>query len=524
MTSEHGRGEGDAMNSSCSFVVKFGHLISWVLSCFDRVVFKGHLPICRLEKFQGFVDYVLKIRRCDYLKKVAPEWSQRLVEHSKRYAAERSRPWRYRPGVIDKDGWAKEQLACAPVIEGLVGVLCVMEACPTFKLGGPMGKPIFVQQQVPQRVLYYYFVDKELGLIHVRLQTWAPFTCQAYANGHHFVARQLRKKNIAFEQIDNAFVHVADAKAAQRCADRFAKLPWPKILERYSRQLNPLLHEELKGMSHYWVIDQAEYATDVVFLSRQVLAELFARLLAFAVLTFTPRKIFSYLGRTLHDRFDGEAQTHYKDVREPGACIKHFIKRNALKMYDKLGWMLRVETIINQPRDFKVLRERQHRDGTSSFGWFFMCKGVGNLHHYQSQAWACNQRYLTALAVVDDPTPAYADLRNLTGPHRSQGRSSAGFNPAREEDARLFAAVLAGDHIAKGFRNQDVRTQLYGDPRSPCDRRRQSAAVGRMLKRLHVRGLVRKVSRTRLWRVTDHGRRVLGDTLRTYRRYQAQAA
>ena len=149
---------------------------------------------------------------------------------------------------------------------------------------------------MPQRVLYYYFVDKELGLIHVRLQTWAPFTCQVYANGHDYVARQLKKKGIAFEQVDNAFMHLDDPGAA-RSADRFAKLPWPKILERYARQVNPLLHAELKGLSHYWVIDQAEYATDVRFASRHALAGLFGRLLAFALLTFSPKKIFYYLGR-----------------------------------------------------------------------------------------------------------------------------------------------------------------------------------------------------------------------------------
>ena len=105
-------------------------------------------------------------------------------------------------------------------------------------------------------------------------------------------------------------------------------------------------------------------------------------------------------------------QTRYKSVREPGACIKHYMRNNWLKMYDKLGLMLRVETVINQPGEFKVLRACQHRDGSASLGWYPMCKGVGNLHHYQSQALACNQRYLDALAAVDDPTPAYDDLRH----------------------------------------------------------------------------------------------------------------
>ncbi len=71
-----------------------------------------------------------------------------------------------------------------------------------------------------------------------------------------------------------------------------------------------------------------------------------------------------------------------------------------------------------------------------------MCKGVGNLHHYQSQALACNQRYLEALAPVADPTPSYDDLKQLTERQRDHGRSYAGFNPARKDEARLFAAVL----------------------------------------------------------------------------------
>jgi hypothetical protein len=199
------------------------------------------------------------------------------------------------------------------------------------------------------------------------------------------------------------------------------------------------------------------------------------------------------------------------------------MKRNWLKMYDKLGLLLRVETVINQPGEFKVLRECRHRDGTTSLGWFAMCKGVGNLHHYQSHAWACNQRYLEALAAVDDPTPGYDDLKKLTEPQRQQGRSYAGFNPAREDETRLFAAVLAGDHIAQGFRNRDVRMALYAESPTGAQRQRHSAAIGRLLKRLYVRGLVGKVPRTRRWRVTDQGRRVLGDTLQTYRRYSAQA-
>src|SRR6202030_4332092 len=109
------------MDPVCSFVAKFASLISWVLSCFDRVIFKGHLPISRAAEFERFVDYVLKVRRVDFLKGLGPQWSERLVEHAKSFAQKYSRPWEYFAGAIDKDAWAKEQLDLAPVREGLIG-------------------------------------------------------------------------------------------------------------------------------------------------------------------------------------------------------------------------------------------------------------------------------------------------------------------------------------------------------------------------------------------------------------------
>ena len=140
-------------------------------------------------------------------------------------------------------------------------------------------------------------------------------------------------------------------------------------------------------------------------IGRPTSAGLFSRLLAFALLTFTPKKVFSYLGRKWHERFDGEVQTRYRSLREPGACIKHFMKNNWLKMYDKLGQILRIETVINQPGEFKVFRQCQHCDGNSSTGYYPMRKGVGNLQHYQATLGNVTSAYLDALAVVEERRP-----------------------------------------------------------------------------------------------------------------------
>ena len=279
--------------------------------------------------------------------------------------------------------------------------------------------------------------------------------------------------------------------------------------------MNPLLRKELHCYKLRWVVDQAEFATDLLFQSPATLTGLYQKLLQFAALTFTPKDILGFLGRKWDRRFDGDVQTEVKTDRILGTRIKHRMTRNWLKMYDKFGQILRVETVINRPQEFFVHRTRFHRDGSSSQGFFPMNKDTGSLIHYQEQALACNRRYLDALAIVDDPAPAYQQLRQLTEPKRVAERNSAGFNPARQDDIRLFAAVLDGDHIARGFRNRDLRAALYGPGSEKCSQR--SAAVGRLLKRLHHRQLVAKIPRSRRWRVTKPGRHLLSLAVKLYR-------
>jgi hypothetical protein len=504
------------MKTLSRFVSKFTNLIVATLSCFDRVIFKGHLALAAPCELEYFVDCVLKVRRSDFMKTLAPEYSDHLVSHAQNWAQKGGRTYVYRTGQFRKDEWAQNLVREQHITEGLVGILCTLETCPPFALVPGPKRPQFVSRSRQQRVLYYEFLDPQFGLIHVRLQTWLPFTIQVYVNGHEWLAQQLVRKKLGFVQQHNAFTQLDDSDQAQRLADHFARLNWPKILDRWANQVNPLLRERLDGYPVHWVVDQAEYATDLLFQSRAALAGLYRALLDYAVRTFTPKNVLSFLGRKWDRRFDGEVHTHYENDRWFGTRIKHRMKTNWLKMYDKFGLILRVETVINSPKEFWVYRTRRHRDGTSSAGYYPMTKSVASLVDSQDQALACNRRYLDALAVVDDPAPAYPRLRQLTEPKVVEGRSHAGFNPARREDVRLFNAVLDGDHIARGFRNADIRAPLFGILQKDDERRRASAAVGRLLKRLHVRHLVAKIPRTRRWRITEQGRHLLGTAVQLY--------
>jgi hypothetical protein len=512
------------MSTVCRFAVKFASLISAVLHCFDRVVFKGHLDLAQLHNLRFFVDYHLGVRRDYFIKTLAPRYADRLVEHAQQLAHRSGRPYLYRRGHFRKDDWAHQLVLQDRVREGLIGIVCTMETCQSFGLRRGEKRPEFVALARQQRVLYYYFLDPRFGLLHVRLQTWLPFTVQVCVNGHEYLGRQLARKHSGFVQHDNAFTRLDDPALAQRLADGFASLDWETVLSRWARKVNPLLRAVLAGQRTYWVVDQAEYASDLLFKNRAALAELYPKLLEHAVQTFTPKDIFGFLGSKWRRNFDGQVQSDYDRDRWYGTRIKHHLQRNWLKLYDKFAVILRVETVINNPKAFWVHRPCRHRDGTISVGHFKMTKSVRSLGDYQQKALACNHRYLDALAVVDDPTPAFQQWRRLTEPQHVQGRSSAGFNPARRDDQRLFLAVLAGDGIPQGFRNADVRRTLFGAARAKADERRQSAAVGRRLKRLHDRQLLAKIPHTHRWRVTERGRQLLSTTVKLYRQTWPQLA
>ena len=98
-------------------------------------------------------------------------------------------------------------------------------------------------------------------------------------------------------------------------------------------------------------------------------------------------------------------------------------------MYDKSGLVLRVETVINNPEEFRV-RKQVLRTGKPHTEWVEMRKGVAYLFRYREVSLQANGRYLDALAVVDDPTQAKRDLDRVTTPKKdAAGRGCSGFNP-----------------------------------------------------------------------------------------------
>jgi len=164
------------MSTVWPFLVKFASLIVCTLHCFDRVIFKGHLALSAPCELEYFVDRILKVRRSDFMKTIAPQYSDRLVAHARAWAQKAGKIYLYRTGQFRKDEWAFNLIRTQRISEGLVGILCTQETCPSFALVPGSKRPQFVSRPRQQRVLYYYFLDPQFGLIHVRVQTWPPIS------------------------------------------------------------------------------------------------------------------------------------------------------------------------------------------------------------------------------------------------------------------------------------------------------------------------------------------------------------
>ncbi len=102
------------------------------------------------------------------------------------------------------------------------------------------------------------------------------------------------------------------------------------------------------GMSYYWSAFQTYWATDTAFASPAALVKFYLQLVRGAIATCGSQDFLRFLGKRPDPRYQGEVLSDYKD-RPEGVCVKHRAYGNSVKVYDKGGSILRVETTINHP-------------------------------------------------------------------------------------------------------------------------------------------------------------------------------
>lgn len=492
------------------FLERHRDRITGTLSGFDRMLFRGTLRSITYVKGLEIFLYSQHVRMKDFSQYVV-SLSERLVAHAKQLASKAGRPYIYLPSSKD----SKEELALQiaerdAIKQGLIVVFACVEPCQSFDLRKDRATKHLklVSKERKCQHLYFYYLDREFGLMHVRLQSWLPFSIQVCVNGREWLARQMERAGISYQKRDNCFTYLGDPRRAQQLMDRLSNRNFKPFLDALARKVNPWIdpHSGLDVRSYYWSGRQMEYATDVMFRSPSSLAALYPLLLRHAMFQFGSEEVMRFLQRRINKRFNGEVSSDLQR-RVEGIRVKHRVEENSIKMYDKQGSVLRIETTINNPRRFKV-RRRGLRHGKPVMKWLPLRKGIADLRRRAELSRGANARYLDALAVVGLETPSYQLLDGVSQRVKNK-RPFRALRPISPEDASLFQVILHGEFSLQGFRNRDLRQAL-----GPSDPPNSSARISRLLALLRAHKLIFKVGKTYYYRITRKGHQVMATALK----------
>ncbi|MCY4112018.1 MAG: hypothetical protein OXF96_08775 [Chloroflexi bacterium] len=336
---------------------------------------------------------------------------------------------------------------------------------------------------------YVYIVDEDFGPLFVKFCSYFPHNAKLCVNGHEYLKRQLAKRGVAFEALDNGILSCADPALMRRLADNLTAARIDALLRKWLARLpHPFTAaDRAAGIRYDISVLQAEFALTQVF-DRPVQGRvLFEEVMRENLDLGRPDHVQLIFDRRVTRRTPSRYRTRViTDGVVPSLHVDY--KHSRIKQYHKEGRALRTETVINDTYDFDIGRR------------------LRNLEDLKKIGFAANRRLLRAQRVSHDCLVGAEAFDDLHRP-RAVGRQRA--SALRFGDPRaqaLLAALLGFRMLPDGFQNRDLRARVaplmglsveaYGRNRMTYD-----------LRRLRLRGLIEKIPLTRRYRVTDDGLR-----------------
>lgn len=482
-----------------TLIYRYTKEIKGVISCYDRIIITGTIPgICYAKGMTRYLNNK-NIRIFDYPRFAEP-YKEKIREQIQRISQEQGIEITFvRNNKARKEDIVKKIMRQPGRDKGIVSILSAMEACPTYKPwhNKKTGKTYLLGETGKCLHYYVYFIDEEYGYGYIRIPTWCPFRLQIYLNGHNILAKQLQKNSIGYKLLDNAFGEIEDFQRAQQLADDLNIDSLREFINKLADKYCPVYKDFSE--EYHWSIMQAEYATDIVFKSKEFLQLIYEEIITTVIHTVKPEDIVRFLGQKLHGNYTGAIDSQYK-VRIEGKKIKHSMGSVAVKMYDKLGFILRIETTTTDVSFFKHYRRVEHRDKSKSKQMASMKKNIYSLHPLSEQLLAANYRYLKFISAIEDKRVGIQNLKKLSQQVIENNRTFKGFNVFYSDDLFILETIIRGEFLIDGFRSKHLKKFLsFSTP----------SQISRILKRLRLHGLIKKIGNSYKYYITSFGRIVI---------------
>ena len=236
-----------------------------------------------------------------------------------------------------------------------------------------------------------------------------------------------------------------------------------------------------------------EVSHNFVFRSAEECRPLFDTLLRHNQLLGSPDTIRYLFARSRGPRRPTSSQV---TLRTPMGCFKAFYGSNWLKCYDKLGFILRFEFVINLATDFVAN------------------KSLSNLHRLTRLGQAvCSRLERTCLTAVSCPVNARA-YKSLVEPGTdASGRRYPAIRPERLGQQALLATIFSLGHCAEGFSNREFRRHHQEQHGVPL----KSSQASYRMRVFRSHGLIEPVDGRRRYHLTPAGRPIVAFLVKLYR-------
>ena len=180
---------------------RFGQHVTGFTSGFDRLRFRATLrPLFQPGGLEIYL-YSCKVLLKDFAK-LAKELTNQIRKAAYSHFEQLNLPIRYvADSSLSKEDLARELARKQAIASGPICLLACVEPCLSFQLRGDrQAKQLrLVLEHSKCTHLYHYFAHPHFGQLHVRVQTWFPFSVDVCLNGRQWLARQMDRAGLAYK-------------------------------------------------------------------------------------------------------------------------------------------------------------------------------------------------------------------------------------------------------------------------------------------------------------------------------------
>lgn len=218
------------------FALHHHEAIAFSYSCFDRMILRGGVPCFQHTQCGGTIHWLLHHHRQApqldraYVARIANDYQRWVAEYAHTAGLEI---------VVPRRDDRREDLV-KPYFQQLGqrhGVAVILKAREPERVAWYYAKAKHSEVERHYVDLYYFYLnDPDCGHRFLRICPYFPCTISAWLNGHHWLARQLEREGIAFDQRDNLLTACAQPQRLQELSDAFAPADIVAPVERWLAQ------------------------------------------------------------------------------------------------------------------------------------------------------------------------------------------------------------------------------------------------------------------------------------------------